>query len=108
MAKYNNTILKVDGITFHSKKEWKRYVELSTLEKAKQISDLKTQVAFTIIPKLKESTGKAIRETKYIADFTYIENGNLVVEDVKGVRTQAYILKRKLMKHVHGIDIHEI
>ena len=42
---------------------------------------------------------------KYIADFTYIENGVLVVEDVKGVQTPDFRMKRRLMITVHGIQI---
>ena len=34
-----------------------------------------------------------------MADFRYEENGKLVVEDVKGVRTREYILKRKMFKY---------
>ena len=48
------------------------------------------------------------KECSYIADFVYIQNGNLVVEDTKGFRTEAYKIKRKLMLHVHGIRIKEI
>lgn len=50
------------------------------------------------------------RSCRYIADFVYTDNasGQTVVEDTKGVRTKEYIIKRKLMLHVHNIQIHEI
>ena len=60
------------------------------------------QVKFELIPKIGDE-----RPCNYIADFTYMENGELVVEDVKGVRTDAYKIKKKLMLWVHGIRIKE-
>ncbi len=45
------------------------------------------------------------RECSYIADFVYIKNGKIVVEDTKGVRTKEYIIKRKLMLYVHNIRV---
>lgn len=102
MAKYNNIKTVVDGITFDSKKEAQRYQTLKLFEKAGMITDLKCQVAFELIPK---QDGE--RAVKYIADFVYKELGKVVVEDVKGKRTQVYILKRKLMLERHGIKILE-
>lgn len=89
------------------------------LEKAGEISDLKTQVKFQLIPTQREPDtlgkrggirqGKMIeRECSYIADFVYTENGNTVVEDTKGMRTKDYIIKRKLMLWIHGIRIKEV
>lgn len=103
MAKYNNIKTVVDGITFDSKKEAQRYQVLKMLERAGAITDLKCQVAFELIPKQQGE-----RAVKYIADFVYKENGKVVVEDVKGKRTQVYILKRKLMLWVHGIRVVEV
>jgi len=48
------------------------------------------------------------RKVSYVADFVYARGNELVVEDVKGVRTQEYIIKRKLMLHIHGIRIKEV
>lgn len=124
MNKYKSKKVIVNGITFDSKKEAKRYSELLLLEKAGAISDLKRQVKYILIPAQREFTneiykkgikkgqfkpGKLLeRECAYIADFEYIENGKIVVEDTKGFRTKDYIIKRKLMLHVHGIRITEI
>lgn len=104
MAKYNNRLTVVDGITFDSKKEAKRYRELKLLERGKEISELERQVSYELIPKQKGE-----RSVSYIADFRYKDrDGEVVVEDAKGVRTQVYILKRKLLLWVHGITIQEV
>lgn len=98
--KYRNVKTKVDGITFDSKRESVRYCELKLLAKTRKITDLRLQVPYVI-----RVNGEKI--CKYIADFVYNEDGNEIVEDVKGVRTREYILKRKLMKAVYGIEIRE-
>ena len=106
MSKYGNKKTDIDGITFDSKKEATAYCELRLLLRAGKIKDLRMQVPYEIVPSVKIH-GVKQRAVKYIADFVYIENGQEVVEDVKGVRTREYVIKRKLMKHVHGIDIRE-
>ena len=101
--KYHNKKTVVDGITFDSKKEADRYVELSIMQKAGTIQGLKMQVPFELIPKQKGE-----RAVKYIADFVYSEYGQEFVEDVKGKRTPEYVMKRKLMLERHGIRIREV
>ena len=103
MSKYNAKKTTVDGITFDSKKESKRYQELRLLERSGQIKDLRWQVPYELIPKQKGE-----RACTYYADFIYTENGEQVVEDSKGVKTKDYIIKRKLMLQVHGIKIKEV
>ena len=106
MSKYHNTKTTVDGIAFDSKKEGARYGELMWLAKAGAIQDLRLQVPFELIPK---QAGE--RAVKYVADFTYTENGKMIVEDTKSDITRAnptYILKRKLMLWVRGIRIMEV
>lgn len=102
MPKYHNSKTVIDGIRFDSKKEAKRYLELKILEKAGAIQDLKRQVPYVLINKSRY--GRAI---KYVADFVYLENGQLVVEDVKGVRTPVYKLKKRLMAERFGIEVKE-
>ena len=103
-AKYGNTKVNVDGMHFDSKREAARWQELRLLERAGEISDLRRQVRYELVPKLPGE-----RPVDYIADFVYRDkNGNNVVEDVKGVRTQAYVIKRKLMLWRHGIRIREV
>jgi hypothetical protein len=102
VSKYGARKVAIDGIVFDSKAEARRWGELKTLEKAGVIADLRRQVQYEIIPKQKGE-----RRAVYTADFVYREGGQEVVEDVKGVRTRDYILRRKLMLWVHGIRVRE-
>lgn len=124
MNKYGNKKITVDGKTFDSRREYARFKELQLLERAGEISNLRLQVPFVLIPAQYEEyerygkNGQRLtngrrcveRECAYVADFVYIDNrtGKKVVEDTKGVRTKDYIIKRKLMLHVHGIKIKEV
>lgn len=94
--KYHASPTTVDGIVFHSAKEAKRYGELKLLQRAGKISELKLQPKFKLV----------IEET-YIADFSYVENGAKVIEDVKGFLTATYRRKRKAIRVQHGIVIRE-
>lgn len=104
--KYRNKKTEIDGILFDSKKEAARYAELKLLEKAGVIKNLELQPKFELMPKQK---GKYRNERNcvYIADFMYKENGEIVVEDTKGMKTRDYIIKRKLMLEKHGISVKE-
>ena len=108
--KYHARKVDVDGITFDSAKEARRYSELSLLERQGVIRNLTRQVVFELIPAQKDSTGKTVeRKCSYIADFVYNDDeGDLHVEDTKGMRTEVYKVKRKLMLWVHGIKIEEV
>ena len=97
------------GRKFDSKREQKRFVELSHLQAAGHISDLKTQVRFELVPKQEKPGGGCERPVHYVADFVYrTSNGQQVVEDTKGFRTPDYVIKRKLMLSVHRIQIQEV
>lgn len=113
-----NKKITVDGVTYDSQKEYKRYLELVVLERAGVISDLRRQVKYVLIPTQREpdtvgvrggiKKGKLIeKECAYIADYVYMENGKEIVEDCKGFREDDYIIKRKLMLYIHGIRIKE-
>ena len=106
-SKYKNIKTTVDGIKFDSKREAKRYAELKLLEKAGEISALELQRDYQVIEPV-VICGIRQRAIIYRADFVYCRNGQVVVEDVKGMRTDAYKLKRRLMKVVHGIEVIEI
>ena len=118
--KYHAHKVKVGDEVFHSKKELHRWEELCLLEKAGMIKNLRREVKYVLIPAQRETIwkngkprqGKCIeRECSYIADFTYEENGQTVVEDVKGgnaTKTEVYKVKRKLMLYVHGIRVREV
>lgn len=107
MNKYSAKKVVVDGIEFDSRKEANRYTVLRQYEIAGVIRDLKMHEEFELIPKC----GKE-RPAKYHADFSYIvcETGQKVVEDVKSraTKTKDYILRRKLMNWVHGIQVQEV
>lgn len=102
MSKYHNRRVVVDGLRFDSIKEAHRWCELCLLQRAGQITDLRRQVPFVLIPK--SAHGRAV---KYIADFVYIEGGREVIEDAKGVRTAVYKLKKRLMAE-QGKQIREV
>ena len=107
--KYGNQKYELDGLLFDSKKEAKRWAELLLMEKARQIKYLSRQVPYTLIPTQRDDKGKVIeRECKYIADFVYEENGQVVVEDTKVFKTPEYIIKRKLLLYNYGIRIREV
>lgn len=111
--KYGNKKITYKGITFDSQKEFFRYKVLLNMEQKGLISDLKLQVPFELIPsqyKVINGKKKCIEKAcVYYADFVYtnIENGEMIVEDAKGKRTDVYIIKKKLMLYKYGIEILE-
>lgn len=107
-SKYRSKKTVVDGIEFDSKKEAQRYRELSLLEKAGTIHGLERQVKYQLIPSQKIGGKVVERACSYRADFCYYRGDELIVEDVKGIKTPEYIIKRKLMLWVHGIRINEV
>ena len=106
--KYGNKKTERDGILFDSRKEARRYDELKLWEKAGGISNLRRQVKYTLIKGQRWSDGKKHRDTIYIADFVYEMGGRVIVEDVKGYRTDAYRIKRELMKMLYDIEVQEV
>lgn len=127
MSKYHAIKTTVDGIQFDSKREAQRYQQLKLMVKAGLICNLNRQVKYELIP-AQYIDGKCVeRAVTYVSDFEYDEMvpaslrvrtvmaddnikiaGRHIVEDVKGVRTKDYIIKRKLMLHKYGIRIHEM
>lgn len=100
-SKYKNKKVVTDEGTFDSQREYKHWLELKIRERAGEISRLERQKDFVI-----EHNG--VRITKYRADFIYFENGQRVVADSKGFRTDVYRLKAKLMKAFYNIEIREM
>jgi hypothetical protein len=101
-SKYRNRRTTINGITFSSKREANRYLELKLLERVGEVQALSLQVPFDLDVK-----GRHI--CKYIADFVYADrHKNQIVEDVKGVKTPVYQIKKKLMKAIYYIDIQEV
>ena len=128
MMKYGNRKVVVDGIEFDSRKEAQRYWELKLLQRAGKITDLQLQREFELIPAQYETyprygkTGKRLQDGKrcieksctYKADFCYMQDGKLIVEDTKGYRDPAsagyakFVIKRKLMLWRYGIKVIEV
>lgn len=122
MRKYGNRKTTVDGITFDSRREANRYRELKLLERAGVIQRLELQKKFVLLPaqyenfvrygkkgqRLKDGRRCIEKECAYIADFVYTQNGEMVVEDAKGMKTKEYIIKRKMMLFMRGIKIKEV
>ena len=112
MDKYRNKETKILGTKFDSRREAARYVELLAMQRAGEIYELDCQSAFELIPAQVACSGKKERGVTYIADFSYRRrDGSRVVEDVKSpvtAKLPAYIIKRKLMLRVHGIEVVEI
>ena len=102
MSKYNSRKTTVDGFTFDSKKEAKRYLELKQMEKDGLIHNLQLQVPFVLIPSfgiIVDGKKRKRRKMEYIADFVYYINNTRIVEDVKGRKTEVYKIKKKIFEY---------
>ena len=119
-GKFNNKKMTTPDGEFDSKGEWERWLFLKEAEKNGQISDLRRQVKYTLIPtqyrteivhlktKDKEVQRVAEREVTYTADFVYEKDGETVVEDFKGFPNDRWPLKKSMMLYFHGVAIREV
>ena len=110
-GKVSHERVTVGGIVFDSQAEAERYRVLRVMENSGQITDLVCHPRWEIIPEQRPEGHRPFRPARYTADFSYIRDGKLVVEDVKSEYTRQeedYILRRKLMLLVHGIYVEEI
>lgn len=105
-SKYHAKKTVIDGIEFDSAREAKRYTRLRALEDEGKIQHLRLQVPFELVPSF-ECEGVKYREMRYVADFVYVRDGKVVVEDCKGFKTPEYKLKKKLMAYVNHVNIEE-
>lgn len=108
--KYHNKKVEYNGILFDSKKEMRRYKELELLESTDYIGYLELQKKFLLQEGYINAKGKKIRPIYYIADFyyyDYLEN-KWVVEDIKGIRTEVYKIKKKLFEYKYNLTIDEL
>lgn len=100
--------VEVDGITFPSKKEARRWASLSTLAEFGEITDLRRQVRIELFGQrgpIRTPTGKPM---VYIADFVYTDNdGETVIEDAKGHPSDVYLIKRAILAAM-GVTVHEV
>lgn len=111
--KFNAHKVELDGMTFDSKKEHKRYIELKAMQQRGEIFGLEHHTKFELAPKVKiEGEKRAKPALRYFADFTYyIITGEYIVEDVKSAATRklaSYRNKKHLMKTVFNIDLREV
>ena len=111
--KFNAQKIELDGMTFDSKKEHKRYIELKAMQQRGEIFSLEHHTKFELAPKTKiEGEKRAKPALRYFADFTYyISTGEYIVEDVKSAATRklaSYRNKKHLMKTVFNIDVREV
>ena len=109
-SKYRNRRTK----GFDSTKEWRRNQELEALQRAGEISELNRQVPFTLMPNytISDETTRqgfrTVREIRYIADFTYrLKDGTRIIEDVKGMQTDVFKIKRKLLERKIALGVIE-
>lgn len=101
-SKFGAVKTEVDGRRFDSKAEARRYQELLLLGKAGELRELELQPSFRL-------TVNGTLIAHYVGDFAYLDySGRYVVEDVKGMKTPVYQLKKKLMKALHAIEVQEI
>lgn len=122
-SKYGNSKVEYQGIKFDSKREMQRYIILKDAENKGVISDLRMQVKFELIPAVKETYIQHLKTKDkectrtlqlpitYTCDFAYIKDDELVIEDVKiskSMLPKEYVLKKKMMFALKGIQIREI
>lgn len=106
-TKYRNKKVVVEGITFDSRKEAMRWVQLRQMQEHGRITDLQRQVVFQLAPSvLLHGEFRRKKALTYTADFSYTdEGGNLVIEDVKGLQTKEFRIKAHLMKAYLDLDV---
>lgn len=97
-SKYGANPTTVDGIRFASMKEAARYGELRRLQSCGLLRGLELQPRF-------DCNIDGIHVCTYVADFRYTDRRGDIIEDVKGVETAVFKLKRKLVEALHGITI---
>lgn len=105
-----------DGSLMHfdSKREARRYMNLWLMQRAGEITNLRTQVKYPLLPKQERKDGTKERAIDYVADFVYEKDGETVAEDSKGFRNtssatyKVFVMKRKMMLYFHGITVKEV
>lgn len=119
--KYGNRKVVIGEESYASKGEYQRWLFLKDAEARGEITDLRKQVSFELLPtqyadtvvhmKTKDKVVRRVAErpVNYVADYVYRKgDGSLVVEDYKGFPDDKYPIKRKMMLYFHGIAIREV
>lgn len=109
MSKYKAVPIDTEDGHFDSTGEFARWQDLKLLQRGGVITGLKRQVKFELVPKQKTKDGKNVQPVDYVADFRYYDTrtGEWITEDFKGMKTDAYKIKKKLMLFRWGIEIRE-
>lgn len=101
-SKYNAKKITIDGHDFPSKREAERYCELKLYLRAGEIRNLVLQPRFLLQDEFFDKNGVKHKKIEYVADFFYIDKaGRNVVEDVKGVLTEVYKIKKKMFLKIY-------
>ena len=128
-SKYHNRKTQVNGITFDSRREARRYEQLMEYLAAGWIHDLQLQREFLLQPGYMQPDGQKVGAIRYRADFCYkmgdrmpreweapeadreywskLHPDYFVIEDSKGKRTDVYLMKKKMMAD-RGLYIREV
>ena len=100
--KYHAIKTTIDGVSFSSRAEASRYATLKASAADGRIKDLVLQPRFVLQPGFGPA-GKKVRAIEYVADFQYLDNhGRIIVEDVKGMKTETYNMKKKMFIFKYG------
>lgn len=105
-SKYNAKKKVVDGHTFDSKREAERYCELKLFVRAGEIRNLELQPRFLLQDGFVDKEGNEHKKIEYVADFMYVDKDDKkIVEDVKGVMTDVYKLKKKMFLNLYDSEV---
>lgn len=106
--KYSAEKVTVDGITFDSKREARRYGELRMMERAGQIRDLQLQVPIMLEGRDGPVLSRSGRQMRLTVDFAYVDVATelQVFEDAKGKPTRDYEVRRGVAA-AQGVEVRE-
>ena len=101
--------VELDGMTFDSRREMRRWCILCLRVKAHEITDLRRQVKIALVGRDGPILTPTGRQMHYVADFTYrdLKTGAEMTEDAKGHRTDTYMMKKAVLaaQGVHVVEV---
>ena len=92
-SKYRNVPVVIGDRRFASKREATRYLALKEMAREEKITQLVCQPRFELCP--------APNRLSFVADFSYVEDGRFIVEEVKGFETEGWRIKQRIFRHQH-------